>query len=440
MLTYKVSTSSICGNVSVPPSKSHSLRAILWAALAKGTSFIHNYLDSPDTITILHACKQMGATIKRSPTTLEITGTTYPRFPDHSIIDAGNSGIALRFLTALACMFSKHITFTGSPYLKRRPMAPLIEALENFGASFTYSPQTPLPFSLKGPLYSGYTDVDGSDSQFASALAFACTLADGPFSFTIIDPKEHPWFALTLWWLERLSLPYTRNNNTYSFPGNSRPKEFSYSVSGDFSSTAFIIAAALLSKGSEPTRIHNLDMFDSQGDKELLFLLQQLGASIEFHSQEVIVYPSIFSGSSIDMDLFIDAVPILAVLCCFAESPSHLYNAQNARNKESDRILVITEELQKMGACIQPTHDGLIINPGPLHGAVVNSHNDHRIAMALTIAAMRASGDSIIYDIACVKKSFPYFSHTLNSLGVRIQESYEDISMRSTYKWKNLVG
>ena len=188
MRTYKVSPSSICGNVLIPPSKSHSLRAILLASVAQGTSEIHNYLVSPDTDAVIQACRQLGAKIKRTPKTLYISGTSFPSFPDHTVINAGNSGIALRFLTALACMFSKNITLTGSPYLQRRPMAPLIQALENFGASFTFSTHAPLPFSLNGPLCSGYTDVDGSDSQFASALALACSLADGYFFFTILNP------------------------------------------------------------------------------------------------------------------------------------------------------------------------------------------------------------------------------------------------------------
>lgn len=437
MRTYKVSPSSICGNVLIPPSKSHSLRAILLASVAQGTSEIHNYLVSPDTDAVIQACRQLGAKIKRTPKTLYISGTSFPSFPDHTVINAGNSGIALRFLTALACMFSKNITLTGSPHLQRRPMAPLIQALENFGASFTFSTHAPLPFSLNGPLCSGYTDVGGSDSQFASALALACSLAEGPFSFTILNPKERPWFALTLWWLEQLSLPYTCSEHTYSFPGNSRPLGFSHTVSGDYSSASFIAAAAILSKSSRPTHLYNLNPRDIQGDKELLFLLKKLGASIEFDAEKLTIFPSSLSGGSIDMDLFIDALPILAVLCCSADSPSHLYNARSARIKESDRIETITEELQKMGACIQPTHDGLIINPGPLHGAKLNSHNDHRIAMALTIAAMNASGESLICDTDCVRKSFPKFSQILQSLGGKI---CEDISLWPSYKWEIATG
>ena len=135
------------------------------------------------------------------------------------------------------------------------------------------------------------------------------------------------------------------------------------------------------------------------------------------------------------MDPFIDALPILAVLCCFATSPSYLYNAQSAKNKESNRILTISQELQKMGAWIQPCHDGLVINPSPLHGATLYSHEDHRIAMALSIAALYATGESTIYATDCVHKTFPNFVSTLTTLHAHIQENNEYLPMRPTYSW-----
>ncbi|WP_100934105.1 3-phosphoshikimate 1-carboxyvinyltransferase [Candidatus Chlamydia corallus] len=441
MLTYKVSPSSVYGGAVIPSSKSHTLRAILWASVAEGKSVIYNYLDSPDTAAMIYACRQMGASIKKLPEALEIVGNPLAKFPKHTLIDAGSSGIILRFMTALASVFSEEVTITGSLQLQRRPMTPLIQALTNFGASFQFSSEkSTLPFTLSGPLRSAYSHVDGSDSQFASALAIACSLGEGPSSFTVIDPKERPWFDLSLWWLEKLNLPYSCSDTTYSFPGSSRPQCFSYHVTGDFSSAAFIAAAALLSKTPDPIRLLNLDILDVQGDKIFFSLMQGLGASIEYDNEEIIVFPSSFSGGSIDMDACIDALPILTVLCCFANSPSHLYNAQSAKDKESDRILAITEELQKMGACIQPTHDGLLINPCPLYGAVLDSHNDHRIAMALTIAALYASGDSCIHNTACVRKTFPNFVQILNIMKTRIEERYENYSVWSTHKRKIFAG
>ncbi|SYX09187.1 3-phosphoshikimate 1-carboxyvinyltransferase,3-phosphoshikimate 1-carboxyvinyltransferase,5-enolpyruvylshikimate-3-phosphate synthase,3-phosphoshikimate 1-carboxyvinyltransferase,EPSP synthase (3-phosphoshikimate 1-carboxyvinyltransferase) [Chlamydia poikilotherma] len=441
MLAYKISPSSISGNVCIPPSKSHTLRAIFWASVSHGTSIIDNALESPDSAVMIQACKQLGAKIHKRSSSLEITGTSNLRLPENTVINAGSSGIVFRFFTAIAAIFSEKITITGSSQLQRRPIAPLIKALENFGATFSYQGDLyTIPFSVSGPISSGYTEVLGDDSQYASALAMACSLAEGPFSFTIINPKERPWFKLTLWWLEQLAIPYAQSEDTYSFLGKARPKAFSYTVGGDFSSAAFLVAAALLSQSPHPTYLKNLNIDDVQGDKKLFFLLQKLGANIIFENNTVIVFPSTLSGGDIDMDPFIDALPILAVICCFATSPSHLYNARGAKDKESDRIIAITQELQKMGACIQPCHDGLLINPSPLYGASMQSHNDHRIAMALSIAAMYASGDSIISDTECIKKTFPNFIQILNSLHTNIQEYYEPIFLRTTNSGQDLAG
>ncbi len=440
MLAYKISPSSISGRVSVPPSKSHTLRAIFWASVAQGTSIIHNALASPDSEAMIQACEQLGAKILRKSTHLEITGTSQLTLPRDTSINAGSSGIVFRFFTALAAIFSEKITITGSSQLQRRPIAPLVRALENFGATFSYEGDPySLPFSVLGPISSGYTEVLGDDSQYASALAIACSLAEGPFSFTIINPKERPWFALTLWWLDFLAIPYVQSEDTYSFEGNARPQAFSYTVGGDFSTAAFLAAAALLSQSPHPTYLENLNIDDIQGDKELFFLLKKLGANITFENNTMIIFPSTFSGGNIDMDLFIDALPILAVLCCFATSSSYLYNARGAKDKESDRIIAITQELQKMGACIQPCHDGLLINPSPLYGASMHSHNDHRIAMALSIAAMHASGESIIYDTGCVEKTFPNFIQILNSLHANVQEHHEYISLRPAHSGQDIV-
>ncbi|EPP34642.1 3-phosphoshikimate 1-carboxyvinyltransferase [Chlamydia ibidis] len=438
MLIYKILPSSVCGNACIPPSKSHTLRAVLWAAVSQGNSYIYNYLPSPDTVSMILSCQKMGADISKHGSLLKIKGAKSPYFPEGTVIDAGNSGIAFRFLTAFAAIASENIVITGSEQLARRPIIPLIKALQNFGAKFTYQ-GNPLPFKISGPLSSGYTEICGSDSQYASALAIACSLSPGPFSFTIVNPKERPWFDLTLWWLDKMHIPYTNSETTYSFPGYAKPQSFTYTVPGDFSSASFIAAAALLSKSPYPTRLENLKVSDIQGDKELFFVLKNLGANILFEEDSITVYPSKFSGGVINMDPFIDALPILTVLCCFAESPSYLYNATGAKNKESDRILTITEELQKMGACIQPCHDGLLINPTPLYGASLNSHNDHRIAMALTIAAMYASSESLLHDTECINKTFPGFCYTMQSLQANIKEYYEDISMRSSSIRKDFI-
>lgn len=416
----------IHGYAQIPPSKSHTLRAILWASVAKGRSFIQNYLTSPDTEVMLRASSQLGCQIVRTHNLVTIDGSSQATFPTQSRIDAGSSGIAFRFLTALASVSSKEIMIHGETQLERRPILPLIQALSNLGAHF-HLPSTILPpFIVSGPLSGGHTYIDGKDSQYASALTIACSLSKTPSSFTIIQPKEIPWFQLSLWWLKQLDISFsTSGQHTYSFPGEQRPNNFSYQVPGDFSSAAFLAAAAILSFSSHSTQLLNLNIQDIQGDKSFFLLMKNLGAHIDFSEHSITIHPSSFKGGEIDMDSCIDALPILATLCCFAETPSRLYNAEGAKNKESNRVEAIAQELTKMGACIHVCHDGLMIEPRQLHGAELNSHHDHRIAMALTIAAMYATGESKIYHTHCVRKTFPHFVTTLKTLNADIKEIKE---------------
>lgn len=415
---------SIHGSALVPSSKSHTLRAILWASLAKGSSEIHHYLHSPDTEVFLQASQQLGCHIQRHPSMLIIEGAPRPQFPKHSTLYAGSSGIAFRFLTALSAVFSEQITILGDSQLQRRPILPLLQALSTLGADIHIpTPNHIPPFLISGPLSSGFTEIDGSDSQYASALMVACCLTPEPTSFHILNPKEQPWLRLSTWWLTQLGIEFSQpQQNIYAFPGNQRPACFSYHVAGDFSSAAFLAAAAILSTSPHPTRLDNVNMNDIQGDKEFFTLLQQLGGHIEFENNSIVIYPSPLQGGNIDMDLYIDALPILSVLCCFAQTPSRLYNAAGAKDKECDRITAITKELQAMGADIHMDDDGVTIRPSPLRGAELSSHHDHRIAMALTIGALHASGPSVIHDTNCVRKTFPNFVKTLQSLNCHIQE------------------
>lgn len=412
------------GEAWVPASKSHTLRAILFASLAHGRSVITNYLHSPDTESMIRSCRLFGSRIEKTQSTLTIYGTS-PRFPTSGVIQAQDSGIVFRFLTALSALSSHPVCITGSQTLLNRPILPLLSALGSLGC--VYHRTIDESVVIRGPLQTGHTEVIGSDSQYASALAIACSLGEGPFSFSIKQLKEKPWFDLTLWWLRKTSIPFSYEKDRFVFPGQATPFPFSYHVGGDFSSAAFLLAAGLLSHA--PIRLMGLSMSDPQGDKEVFKLMKTLGAQISFKENSVTISPSVFMGGDIDMDPFIDALPILAVLACFAKTPTKLYNAEGARNKESNRIAAITQELQKMGAHIVATHDGLLITPSKLHGARLFSHNDHRIAMALTIAAMYASGSSEILSTGCVQKTFPHFPTVLRSLGVHIEESTYSIPM-----------
>ena len=388
-MRYAITPSSLSGTVSAPASKSHSLRAILFASMANGESLIHGYLPSPDTQAMIKACRQLGAKIKQSQHTLSIQGTAgKPRLPD-DVIDAGNSGQVLRFIAGIAALINGHVVISGDESIRfNRPFKPLMQGLSDLGATcISTKGDGHAPVIIKGPMTPGIAHLDGADSQPVSALLIASAFMDGTTTIKVNNPGEKPWIDLTLAWLDRLGISYDHTDYTqYTVHGTPIISAFEYTVPGDFSSIAYPLVAALITQSC--LTIDNIDMSDTQGDKQLIHALKNMGADICINHNSLVVSPTgSLRGCEIDVNHFIDALPILAVVGCYAQGTTTLVNAAIARKKESDRLATITQELRKMGANIIEQADALIIQPAPLHGAHLQAHHDHRIAMALTVAA-----------------------------------------------------
>lgn len=420
---YHIEPSSLSGRLTIPPSKSHTHRALLFALLAEGTSVINNPLDSPDTAAMLQVIKQFGAQVTQKEEALEIIGTGGNLSPPKEIIDAGNSGIILRFVSALAALYPSHTLVTGDESVcTRRPMNPLLGALEELG-SFAKSLGEDgfAPVAIRGPFKGGKCSLNGSDSQPVSALLIAASFAKGATEIEVKTPGEKPWIDLTLDWLNFLGLPYENQDYTYyKIPGNGTCKGFTKTIPGDFSSLAFPLAAALITESE--ISLDNVDKNDVQGDKKLLDVLEKMGAKMIFEDKVLhIKKGGPLQGVEIDINPMIDALPILAVLGCYAQGKTVLTGGTVAREKESDRIAVMTKELQKMGAKIKEKKDGMIITSSPLKGGELDSHHDHRVAMALAVAAMGAEGPSIIHNTACIAKTYPQFKEKMEELGAKIR-------------------
>lgn len=420
-MRFHIKPSTLHGKITIPPSKSHTLRAILFASLADGRSVIHHYLPSPDTNAMIKACQLLGAEITVSDQHLTIVGTRGQPITPEDVIDAGNSGQVLRFVAAVAGLTSGYTIITGDHSVRtNRPVKPLLDGLSLLNV-FAVSAQgnDSAPIIIKGPLQGGVTRLDGEDSQPVSALLIASAFAKQSTVIHVDNPGEKPWVELTLDWFRRLGIVYECQDYTqYTVAGNATYSGFEYVVPGDFSSCAFPLAAALLT-GSE-LQLHNLDMSDAQGDKALIHALQDMGAVIDINEADKMLHvkPSpVLVGRTIDVNHYIDAVPILAVMGCFAKGETVITGAAIARQKESDRLAAITYALRKMGANIQELEDGLIINPAQLVGATVPSFEDHRIAMALAVAGLSAQGETIIENTRCVEKSYPNFVASMQILG-----------------------
>jgi 3-phosphoshikimate 1-carboxyvinyltransferase len=422
MSQYIVQQSALMGSIAVPPSKSHSLRAILFASLSKGKSMIHGYLNSPDIEAMITACRLFGAKIEVFREKLEIEGVDGQITKTEDVIHAGNSGIVLRFCSCVGALAPFPVVITGDESIRhQRPMQALLDGLAQLGVrAVSMRGDGYAPIIIEGPLKPGKAVISGEDSQVVSALLIAGAFAEGPVELEVHNAGEKPWVALTLDWLDRLKIDYERRDfDWFRLKGNSRCARFEYHVPGDLSSAAFPIAAALIT-GSELI-LNNVDMQDIQGDKELIGVFQQMGAVIEIDEGVLRVKKGAgLTGVAVDINNFVDGMPILAVVACFAEGETHIYNGAVAREKECDRIKCIANELKKMGADITETEDGLRIRRSQLNGASVHSHKDHRMAMSLAVAGLGAKGETSISSFQCVSKTFPSFVEDFQALGAKL--------------------
>jgi 3-phosphoshikimate 1-carboxyvinyltransferase len=280
------------------------------------------------------------------------------------------------------------------------------------------------PVIIQGPLKIGTTVVNGEDSQPVSALLIASAFAEGPVDIIVKNPGEQPWVNVTLNWFERLGISYQNHSfEKFRLFGGAQYEGFQYAVPGDFSSAAYPIAAALITQSE--LLLKNVDMSDSQGDKELISVFQKMGARIDIDETRKTIHVKkggSLSGIVVDINHFIDSITILAVVACFAEGETHIQNAAVAKQKECNRIQCISTELQKMGANISETEDGLMIKKSTLTGTNLHSYHDHRMVMSLAVAAMGAEGMATISPIDCVAKTFPTFMQDFARLGASIQE------------------
>ncbi|MGM0439864.1 MAG: 3-phosphoshikimate 1-carboxyvinyltransferase [Chlamydiota bacterium] len=396
--------------IDVPPSKSQTMRALLFASLAQGQSTITNILPSPDTEAMVAACRQFGAIIDLSGTTAIVEGLGgAPRLP-REVIESGNSGLVLRLTTALAALCDGEVIITGDQSIKTlRPMMPMIEGLQHLGVDIeSLNGNEYAPVRVRGPIYGGEVILDGRDSQPVSAILLAAALAPEEVVVNVNNPGERPWVEMTLQWLDKMGVDYCREGfEKFKLAGRSLWQGFEYHVPGDFSSAAYPIMASLVS--GKPISVDNLDFHDPQGDKAVIAVLKTMGAQLRQEGNSLHVEGGKLVGRDIDINDFIDALPILAVAGCYSQGVTRLYNGANARRKESNRIDVMAAELGKLGGKVTPTADGLIIENSQLRGGVVKAHADHRVAMALEVAAIGAEGKVIVEGREVYRKSYPSF-------------------------------
>jgi 3-phosphoshikimate 1-carboxyvinyltransferase len=419
-------TELLRGEICAPPSKAYTQRMILAAAIADGTSKISNSLFSDDTEATLRAVTSLGAKVNATKDCLIVKGAQ-PLKGVQSPIDCGESGATLRFMIPVAALASGPSTFLLGKSLEQRPMEPLLESLKQLGADvhFQRSSKQNSIVVKGGGILGGKTTTRGDvSSQFISGLMFACPLATTETQIDVTPPLESRGYVeMTQNVLAEhgVEISISQNYDRLKIPPNQKYKPCNHIVPGDFSSSAFLLAAAAITHSE--VNIQNLDFERVQGDKAILGILKRMGVQGNVCPQKVEIEGKggLLKAVDVDAKNIPDLVPVCAVLACYAKGTSKIHDAHRLRYKESNRLLTLYLELKKMGAQISMEEDSLTIEgPSPLHGAVIDSHNDHRIAMACAIAALGATGETRIQDAECVRKSYPHFFNDLRLLGVNV--------------------
>lgn len=417
-MKIKVSPSKLSGEIIIPGSKSHTIRALALAAFSEGKSVLTNVLHSDDTRSCVEAIKVLGAKVSENGSKLEIEGIG--KFVNKDcFIDVGNSGTTLRILTGLAALGDKKITFDGDESIRRRPMKPLFDALSNLGVKID-SNNGKCPFTIQGPVLGGRTSVDGISSQFLTSLLLMAPLANDPIEINVDNLHEKPYVEMTQAWLNKMGIQYQSEGlDHYIFRGGDAYKSFNAEIPADFSSATFSVCAAAITQSE--ILIKGLDFDDFQGDKQVFTYLKDMGLSLSYQKEGVLVKGGLLSGIDIDMNATPDALPAVSVVGTFASGITRLQNVRQARLKECDRIAAMYTELSKMGAVVEQQEDGITLKNGSLKGVEVHGYHDHRMVMSLCLAAFIASGDTIIDTAEAIGVTYPSFIHDFKKLGANIE-------------------
>jgi 3-phosphoshikimate 1-carboxyvinyltransferase len=425
-MKLRCSASRLSGAVDIPGSKSHTIRAVAVASLADGQSVIDAPLTSADTLSAVRAYAALGAQIDAAdPNQWRVTGTGGRLTVPGEVIDVGNSGTTLRLaLGSASLLTSGSATFTGDHQIQRRVLAPLIGALNDLGAKVkSVRGNDCAPVEVAGRLTGGRTSIEAVTSQFLSSLLMACPLAEGKTHIDVPLLNEAPYVGITLDWLRRsgITVHGADDYSAFDVPGGQQYQPFNGRVAADFSSATFFLCAGAIGENDVTSR--GLDMADLQGDKAVVEYLQRMGAKVTVDGASIRVRPGELTGCDIDMNATPDALPMMAVLGCFAEGTTRLLNVPQARMKETDRIAVMAGELAKMGADIEELPDGLVIRRSDLHGAEVRGHDDHRVVMSLAVAGSCVAGQTVIDTAEAMNVTFPTFVQCMANLGAELELS-----------------
>jgi 3-phosphoshikimate 1-carboxyvinyltransferase len=412
----------ISGRVDLPGSKSLSNRVLLLSMLAEGTTRIQNLLDSDDVRYMIGALEKLGITLQetREKNEISVEGCS-GRIPNSDLeLMLGNAGTAMRPLTAALTLGQGRYVLDGVPRMRERPIVDLVEGLQQLGAKVRLlngPPGPPVEILAQG-LPGGTARIKGSvSSQFLSAILMAAPGAEKDVTLEIDDTLVSvPYVEMTLALMERFGVHVeNRDFQEFHIPGKQTyhsPGDFF--VEGDASSASYFLAGAAITGGT--VTVHGCGTESLQGDSKFAEVLEQMGAETQWQPHSVTVRGNTLKGVDLDMNRMPDAAMTLAVAALFAEGTTKIRNVYNWRLKETERMKAVTTELRKLGAEVEEGGDYLIIDPpDQIQSTEIETYDDHRMAMAFSLAACGAESVTIL-DPGCVSKTFPDYFEVLKSV------------------------
>ena len=451
---------SLSGHIQVPGSKSHTIRALLLASLAEGVSHIANPLPSADCLSTGKALPLIGAGLDfTAPDCWTVRGAGKQIHLPDNVVDVGNSGSLLYFLSPIAATFEGWSVFTGDESIRRRPVSHVADVLRQLGAeAYIARPGTAsCPLIIKGPIVAGRKVLtEGAvSSQYISGLMMAALRLSGTFHIELTNPKETPYLTMTQKWLEHIGAEVSISPD-FKQIAVTAPKSlnaFDCTIPSDWEAVAFPLIAALLTDSE--IVIDNVDGSGTQGDDAIVSVFQSLGADIEWNRQDATLtvrggrkarngVGRLSTENLPDAELHVnlsgypDAICAMAVAACFTEGTVYIEDIGVCRRKETDRIAVLTKELGKLGADVEEGADCLVIHGHSplaadgsanaafaLHGAELESYDDHRVAMSLACLGLALpAGERLSVNHAeCCAVSFPRFFELMNGIGAGFAES-----------------
>lgn len=422
-----VPSGPVRGRVRPPGSKSITNRALVCAALARGTSVLHGALDSDDTRVMVAAWRELGITIESEPPqdVLRVTGGGGSIAPGPKSLYVENSGTTIRFLTAAVALGSGTYRLHGNTRMHQRPIGDLVRALQHLRIDARCDGGNdcpPVTVATDG-LVGGVVEVAGDiSSQFLSGLLLAAPCARGPIQLRVRPPLiSIPYVEMTLRVMESFAASIRRRPESLLFEID--PTGYTandYAIEPDASAASYFLAAAAATGGV--ITIDGLGTESLQGDVRFVDCLREMGCAVEARGDTISLkgpgHPdSARSLKGIDADMrdISDTVPSLAVLAAIANGPTRIRGVAHIRHKESDRIGDLARELRKVGAQVDILEDGLRIEPGPLRSARIATYDDHRIAMSFAILGLRSPG-IVIENPECTAKTYPNFFQDLDRI------------------------